>query len=49
MATLAKSCNSLGNPLVFYKTGEIWDIPNVKANHSEKTERPCDPAPLSSD
>ena len=30
------SCNPLGkNP------GDIWDIPNVKNNHIEKTEHPC--------
>lgn len=30
------SCNPLGkNP------GDIWDIPNVKSNHVEKTEHPC--------
>ncbi len=30
------SCNRLGkNP------GDIWDIPNVKNNHVEKTEHPC--------
>ena len=30
------SCNPLGkNPT------DIWDIPNVKANHVEKTEHPC--------
>jgi adenine-specific DNA-methyltransferase len=30
------SCNPLGkNP------GDIWDIPNVKANHVEKTSHPC--------
>lgn len=30
------SCNPLGkNP------GDIWDIPNVKNNHVEKTEHPC--------
>lgn len=30
------SCNPLGkNP------GDVWTIPNVKANHIEKTEHPC--------
>jgi len=30
------SCNPLGkNP------GDLWDIPNVKNNHIEKTEHPC--------
>lgn len=30
------SCNPLGkNP------GDVWDIPNVKYNHVEKTEHPC--------
>ena len=30
------SCNPLGkNP------GDLWDIPNVKFNHVEKTEHPC--------
>jgi adenine-specific DNA-methyltransferase len=30
------SCNPLGkNP------GDLWDIPNVKSNHIEKTEHPC--------
>jgi len=30
------SCNPLGkNP------GDVWDIPNVKNNHIEKTEHPC--------
>ena len=30
------SCNPLGkNP------GDVWDIPNVKNNHVEKTEHPC--------
>lgn len=30
------SCNPLGkNP------GDVWIIPNVKANHVEKTEHPC--------
>ncbi len=30
------SCNPLGkNPT------DVWDIPNVKANHVEKTEHPC--------
>ena len=30
------SCNPLGkNP------GDMWDIPNVKSNHIEKTEHPC--------
>ena len=32
----AYSCNPLGkNP------GDLWDIPNVKSNHVEKTEHPC--------
>ncbi len=30
------SCNPLGkNP------GDVWEIPNVKSNHIEKTEHPC--------
>lgn len=30
------SCNPMGkNP------GDVWDIPNVKSNHVEKTEHPC--------
>jgi len=30
------SCNPLGkNP------ADVWDIPNVKSNHTEKTEHPC--------
>ena len=30
------SCNPLGkNP------GDVWNIPNVKSNHVEKTEHPC--------
>ncbi len=30
------SCNPLGkNP------GDVWDIPNVKSNHVEKTKHPC--------
>lgn len=30
------SCNPLGkNP------GDVWDIPNVKSNHIEKTKHPC--------
>lgn len=30
------SCNPLGkNP------GDVWNIPNVKSNHPEKTEHPC--------
>jgi len=30
------SCNPLGkNP------GDVWDIPNVKSNHIEKTDHPC--------
>ncbi len=30
------SCNPLGkNP------GDVWDVPNVKSNHVEKTEHPC--------
>ena len=42
------SGNPLGkNPSDFWKTIEsdwqslVWDIPNVKANHPEKTEHPC--------
>ncbi len=30
------SCNPLGKNL-----GDIWTIPNVKSNHVEKTEHPC--------
>lgn len=29
-----------GNPLG-KNPGDVWDIPNVKANHIEKTEHPC--------
>ncbi|VEN74278.1 Methyltransferase [Candidatus Desulfarcum epimagneticum] len=30
------SCNPLGkNP------GDVWDVPNVKSNHVEKTQHPC--------
>lgn len=29
-----------GNPLG-KNPGDVWDIPNVKANHVEKTEHPC--------
>lgn len=29
-----------GNPLG-KNPGDVWDIPNVKANHPEKTEHPC--------
>lgn len=42
------SGNPLGkNPSDFWKTfsndweGKVWDIPNVKANHPEKTIHPC--------
>jgi len=42
------SCNPLGkNPsdlwAILYRDWdqEIWDIPNVKSNHPEKTEHPC--------
>lgn len=29
------------NPGDYWDFGAIWDIPNVKANHVEKTEHPC--------
>jgi adenine-specific DNA-methyltransferase len=29
-----------GNPLG-KNPGDVWDMPNVKANHAEKTEHPC--------
>ena len=36
------SGNPLGkNPGDLWELGAIWDIPNVKANHVEKTEHPC--------
>lgn len=36
------SGNPLGkNPGDVWQIGEIWDIPNVKANHVEKTDHPC--------
>ena len=36
------SGNPLGkNPGDYWASGAIWDIPNVKANHVEKTEHPC--------
>ena len=36
------SCNPLGkNPGDFWDFGATWDIPNVKANHVEKTDHPC--------
>ena len=36
------SGNPLGkNPSDFWEIGAVWDIPNVKANHVEKTEHPC--------
>ena len=36
------SGNPLGkNPGDFWGSSEIWDIPNVKANHVEKTDHPC--------
>ena len=36
------SGNPLGkNPGDYWELGAIWDIPNVKANHVEKTEHPC--------
>lgn len=28
-------------PKVAFKNDPIWDLPNVKANHPEKTEHPC--------
>jgi len=30
------SCNPLGK-----SPGDVWDIPNVKSNHCEKTDHPC--------
>ena len=36
------SGNPLGkNPGDFWASGAVWDIPNVKANHVEKTDHPC--------
>ena len=36
------SGNPLGkNPGDYWDFGAIWEIPNVKANHVEKTEHPC--------
>ena len=36
------SGNPLGkNPGDIWEFGAIWDIPNVKANHVEKTDHPC--------
>ena len=36
------SCNPLGkNPGDVWDIGDVWGIPNVKANHIEKTEHPC--------
>ena len=36
------SGNPLGkNPGDYWDIGAIWDIPNVKANHVEKTPHPC--------
>ena len=36
------SGNPLGkNPGDFWDLGAIWDIPNVKAKHVEKTDHPC--------
>ena len=36
------SGNPLGkNPGDYWELGAVWDIPNVKANHVEKTEHPC--------
>jgi adenine-specific DNA-methyltransferase len=29
------------NPGDVWDIGEVWDIPNVKANHVEKTAHPC--------
>jgi len=38
----AWSGNPLGkNPGDVWEIGDIWDIPNVKANHVEKTDHPC--------
>lgn len=36
----AKKGEFSGNPLG-KNPGDVWDIPNVKANHIEKTEHPC--------
>lgn len=36
------SGNPLGkNPSDYWAIGSVWDIPNVKANHVEKTAHPC--------
>ena len=36
------SGNPLGkNPSDYWEFGAVWDIPNVKANHVEKTDHPC--------
>ena len=36
------SGNPLGkNPGDYWELGAVWDIPNVKANHVEKTTHPC--------
>lgn len=36
------SGNPLGkNPGDYWEFGAVWNIPNVKANHVEKTEHPC--------
>ena len=36
------SGNPLGkNPGDYWELGAVWDIPNVKANHVEKTGHPC--------
>ena len=36
------SGNPLGkNPGDVWTVGDLWDIPNVKANHVEKTSHPC--------
>ena len=36
------SGNPLGkNPGDYWEFGAVWDIPNVKANHVEKTDHPC--------
>jgi adenine-specific DNA-methyltransferase len=38
----AYSGNPLGkNPSDVWNGWDVWDIPNVKANHIEKTEHPC--------
>ena len=29
------------NPSDYWALGAVWDIPNVKANHVEKTDHPC--------